>query len=140
MDKHFLTPLFSPSTIAVLAGKLDDPESQTAQARALHQALRAQRFIGTIIFLDIHASGTLADLANTHADLAIIALPAAELARLETLLGWLGNPLSPVSQAIKALLSSAEVEAVSERISALLATGRFPQPTGRAPAVPWPPL
>ena len=67
-------------------------------------------------------------------------LPAAELARLETLLGRLGNPLSPVSQAIKALLSPAEVEAVSDRISALLATGRFPQPTGRAPAVPWPPL
>jgi acetyltransferase len=79
MDKHFLTPLFSPSTIAVLAGKLDDPESQTAQARALHQALRAQRFLGTIIFLDIYASGTLADLANTHVDLAIIAMPAAEL-------------------------------------------------------------
>ena len=67
-------------------------------------------------------------------------LPEAELARLETLLRWLGNPLSPVSQAIKVLLSTAEVEAVSERISALLATGRFPQPTGRAPAVPWPPL
>ena len=67
-------------------------------------------------------------------------LPEPELDRLETLLGWLGNPLSPVSQAIKALLSSAEVAAVSERISALLATGRFPQPTGRAPAVPWPPL
>ncbi len=80
MDKHFLTPLFSPSVIAVLAGKLDDPESQTVQARVLNQALRAQRFIGTLIFLDMHASGTLADLANTHADLAIIAMPAAELA------------------------------------------------------------
>ena len=67
-------------------------------------------------------------------------LPEAELDRLETLLGWLGNPLSPVSQTIKVLLSSAEVEAVSRRISDLLTTGLFPQPSGRAPAVPWPPL
>ncbi len=80
MDKHFLTPLFSPSTIAVFAGKLDDPDSQTAQGRVLSEALRAQRFAGTMTFLDIHASGTLADLANTQADLAIIAMPPAEVA------------------------------------------------------------
>src|SRR5665811_1868269 len=67
-------------------------------------------------------------------------LPETELARLESLLGWLANTLSPVSQTITALLSSAEVEAVGQRISGLLTTGRFPQPTGRAPAVPWPPL
>lgn len=67
-------------------------------------------------------------------------LPDADMARLERLLGWLGNPLTPVSQTIKALLSSAEVDAVIQRISALLTTGRFPQPSGRAPAVPWPPL
>lgn len=67
-------------------------------------------------------------------------LPETELARLESLLGWLANPLSPVSQTIKGLLSSAEVEAVSERVSALLDTERFPAPSGRAPAVPWPPL
>jgi len=67
-------------------------------------------------------------------------LPETELARLESLLGWLANPLSPVSQTIKGLLSSAEVEAVSERVSALLDTERFPAPSGRAPTVPWPPL
>jgi uncharacterized repeat protein (TIGR03843 family) len=67
-------------------------------------------------------------------------LPEPELARLEALSGWLDNPLSPVSQTIKALLSSAEVDAVSGRISGLLTTGRFPQPSGRQPAVPWPPL
>ncbi|MDO9195232.1 CoA-binding protein, partial [Rhodoferax sp.] len=80
MDKHFLTPLFSPRSIAVFAGKADDPAAQTAQAQALHQALVAQRFAGTLVFLDIHYSGTLADLAHTQADLAIIALPVAEVA------------------------------------------------------------
>ncbi len=80
MDKHFLSSLFSPSSIAIFAGKTDDPEAQTSQARALHQAITAQHFAGKLVFLDINASGTLADLANAHADLAIIALPAAEVA------------------------------------------------------------
>ena len=79
MDKHFLTPLFSPKSIVVLAGKVDDPESQTQQARALHDAILAQQFTGTLQFLDIHAIGTLADLAHAQADLAIIAMPTAEL-------------------------------------------------------------
>ena len=80
MDKHFLTPLFSPSSIVVIAGKADEPQSQTRQAQALHRALRAQRFTGTLTFLDMHASGTLADLASTQADLAIIAMPPEEVA------------------------------------------------------------
>jgi uncharacterized repeat protein (TIGR03843 family) len=67
-------------------------------------------------------------------------LPEADLARLDALSGWLGDPLSAVSRTIKVLLSSAEVEAVSRRVSDLLATGLFPPPSGRHPAVPWPPL
>jgi acetyltransferase len=78
MDKHFLAPLFTPNSIVVFAGTVDDVASQTPQARALHQALRAQHFAGTLVFLDLHASGTLADLAHSHADLAVIALPPAE--------------------------------------------------------------
>jgi len=42
--------------------------------------LRAQRFSGTLQFLDIGASGTLADLAQARADLAIIALPPQDVA------------------------------------------------------------
>jgi acetyltransferase len=80
LDKHFLTPLFSPDSIVVFAGKVDDPGSQTAQAQALHRALLAQSFSGTLTFLDVHTSGTLADLADTHADLAVIAVPAQEVA------------------------------------------------------------
>ncbi len=67
-------------------------------------------------------------------------LPASELARLEALAGWLGNPRSPISRTLQELLSPAEVEAVGQRIAGLLATGLFPKPNGRGPAVPWPPL
>lgn len=77
MDKHYLTPLFQPESIAVFASK-DSPDTQTPQAIALVQALTAQRFKGNLVFLDIHTTGTLADLAQTRADLAVIALPPAE--------------------------------------------------------------
>ncbi|MBA4260658.1 MAG: GNAT family N-acetyltransferase [Comamonadaceae bacterium] len=83
MDKHYLTPLFQPETIAVFSGK-DRPERQTPQALALVEALTAQRFTGQLVFLDIHTTGTLGDLAQTRADLAIIALPPGEaIAALE---------------------------------------------------------
>jgi uncharacterized repeat protein (TIGR03843 family) len=67
-------------------------------------------------------------------------LPEADLARLDALRGWLSTPHSPLSMTLQSLLSPAEVDAVDRRISGLLATGRFPAPNGRGPAVPWPPL
>jgi acetyltransferase len=79
MDQHYLTPLFQPDTIAVFAGKSLEPELRTPQARALIEALTAQRYSGTLVFIDIHTTGTLADLAQTRADLAIIALPTHEV-------------------------------------------------------------
>jgi acetyltransferase len=75
MDRHYLTPLFSPESIVVFAGHADEPASQTAWSRALSDALRAQRFSGTLQFVDTRTSGTLADLAQTRADLAVIAVP-----------------------------------------------------------------
>ena len=80
MDKHYLTPLFSPETVAVFAGRQDDEAHLTSHAKALHEALRAQRYTGRLVFVDLHTTGTLADLAQTRADLAIIALPAADVA------------------------------------------------------------
>ena len=67
-------------------------------------------------------------------------LPEAELARLDALSGWLTTPLSPISSTLGGLLSPIEVEAVGERVAGLLATGCFPQPSSRGPAIPWPPL
>ncbi len=87
MDKHYLTPLLTPESIVVFAGNPDAPDTLTREARTLHEALRAQRFSGTLTFLDIHTSGTLADLAQTRADLAIIALPPADLAAALELAG-----------------------------------------------------
>jgi uncharacterized repeat protein (TIGR03843 family) len=67
-------------------------------------------------------------------------LPAAELARLDALSGWLSNPRSAASRTLQGLLTPAEVDAVHRRIAGLLTTGRFPGPNSRGPAVPWPPL
>jgi acetyltransferase len=79
MDKHFLSALFSPASIVVFAGRPDAPESHTSQSKSLREALTAQRFTGKLTFVDIHATGTLADLASLRADLAIIALAADEV-------------------------------------------------------------
>jgi uncharacterized repeat protein (TIGR03843 family) len=67
-------------------------------------------------------------------------LPETEVARLDALSGWLSSPHSPLSRTLEGLLSPAEIEAIGWRISGLLATGRFPAPNSRGPAVPWPPL
>jgi acetyltransferase len=80
MDKHYLTPLLAPESIVVFAGPEDDPARQTPQARALLAGLKAQHYSGTLAFLDIQTTGTLAELAQARADLAIIALPAPDVA------------------------------------------------------------
>jgi uncharacterized repeat protein (TIGR03843 family) len=67
-------------------------------------------------------------------------LPEADLVRLEALSRWLRDRASPLSTTLEILLSQAEVEALGRRTERLLETGRFPEPNGRGPAVPWPPL
>ncbi|MDD0840189.1 bifunctional acetate--CoA ligase family protein/GNAT family N-acetyltransferase [Curvibacter sp. HBC61] len=74
MDKHYLTALFSPDSIVVFAPTAGDGEPLPAHTQALQEAIKAQRYTGTLRFIDIHTTGTLADLAQTKADLAIIAL------------------------------------------------------------------
>ncbi len=87
MNKHYLTSLLAPDSIVVFAGPADTTASRTEQAAALHAALRAQRYAGTLRFLDIHTTGTLAELAESRADLAIIALPPEEIAAALELAG-----------------------------------------------------
>ena len=79
MDKHYLTALFSPRSIVVFAGKPDAPDAQTAYGRGITTQIRDSGFAGPVTFLDIGMSGTLGDLAHSRADLAVIALPDAEL-------------------------------------------------------------
>ena len=115
MDKHFLTPLFSPKSIVVFGGKVDEPSSQSMQAKALHDALVAQRFAGTVTFLDIHTVGTLADLAHTHADLAIIVMPHNEVASALEVAGRIKcRAALVISSGIKATLA-AELHKIARR-------------------------
>ncbi len=115
MDKHYLTPLFSPESIVVFAGKVDEPETQTLQARALVASLQGQHFAGTLTFLDIHTTGTLADLAQTRADLAIIALPHEDVAAALEVAGRIKcRAALVVSSGINATLA-AELHRVARR-------------------------
>ncbi|MDR0478788.1 MAG: acetate--CoA ligase family protein, partial [Burkholderiaceae bacterium] len=79
MDKHYLSPLFEPQSIVLLTGPQDKPDEQTPQARALLAHMKAQPFKGSVTPLDTHAIGTLADLAQTRADLALVALPEDQI-------------------------------------------------------------
>lgn len=79
MDQHYLTPLFEPQSILLFTGPQSAPEQQTPQARALLAHMAQQPFKGRVTPLDIHTTGTLADLAQARADLAIIALPDDEI-------------------------------------------------------------
>ncbi|MEY4753392.1 MAG: hypothetical protein RJA44_1067 [Pseudomonadota bacterium] len=80
MDRHFLTPLFSPDSIVVFVGHSDDPQQMTPQARALVRELRSHSYEGTLTFMDTGMTGTLADLTQSRADLAVIALPPEQIA------------------------------------------------------------
>jgi acetyltransferase len=107
MGKHYLTSLLAPESIVVFAGKAEDAATLGTHAAALHAALRAQRYTGTLRFLDIHTSGSLADLAQSRADLAIIALPPAEVAAALALAGRIAcRSALVVSSGIDAELAS----------------------------------
>src|SRR5688572_6830069 len=90
MDKHFLTPLFAPTSIAAFVGEPSDPGGQTALGRTLREAFRADRFDGTLRFIDIRTQGTLEELAQTHADLALIALAPRDVAAALEIAGRIG--------------------------------------------------
>jgi acetyltransferase len=81
VDRHFLTPLFNPRSVIVFAGD-PDGEAPTREARVLRTALAEVGehggYAGGLTWLDIQTTGTLAELASSRADLALIAVPAAQ--------------------------------------------------------------
>lgn len=79
MDQHYLSALFDPQSILLFTGSSKHPEAQTPQAKALHSNLNENTFTGKITRLDSTTTGTLAELASTKADLAVIALPHDEI-------------------------------------------------------------
>ncbi len=115
MDKHYLNPLFTPETVVVFAGKQDEEGRAHPQARVLYEALRAQRYTGRMVFLDIHTSGTLADLAQSRADLAIIALPVDEISAALELAGRMGCRAAMVISSGIGAEQAAQLRAVAER-------------------------
>lgn len=80
MENHYLTPLFSPASIVVFAGHADQPDSQSSYGRGIGAQLKQGGFAGPLTYLDVGMTGTLTELAHARADLAVIALPHAELA------------------------------------------------------------
>ena len=79
MDKHYLSPLFCPQSIVVFAGGAT-PEQRDAHARLVAEHLDGAGFTGPLTYLDITMRGTLGELAQARADLAVIALPIGQLA------------------------------------------------------------
>lgn len=67
-------------------------------------------------------------------------LPSGEVDRLCGLGEQLGDLHSPLRKALDVLLTGGEVVALLRRVDRLVSTGVFPEPTGRRPAIPWPPL
>ena len=57
MDKHYLTPLFQPESIAVFAGNHEDPDSQIAHARTLCAALTGPRVSGIDLLPRLQRAG-----------------------------------------------------------------------------------
>ena len=84
MERHILNPLFIPTSVVVFAGDPQQADAPTPMAGTLRRLLAEGGFEGPVTWLDIEMTGTLAELAHSRADLALIALPPAQtLAALE---------------------------------------------------------
>ncbi|MES2151240.1 MAG: bifunctional acetate--CoA ligase family protein/GNAT family N-acetyltransferase [Pseudomonadota bacterium] len=79
MESHYLTPLFSPRSMVVFAGRADRPEEQTSYGRSIRAQLEQGGFDGPVTYLDAGVKGTLGTLAQSRADLAVLALPNEDL-------------------------------------------------------------
>jgi acetyltransferase len=115
MDKHYLTPLFEPESIILFTGPQDAPEQQTPQARALLAHMAAQPFKGVVAPLDVHTTGTLGDLAQARADLAIVALPEDEILHALELAGRIKVKAALVLSASIGQAKAQEMHRVAQR-------------------------
>ena len=79
MDKHYLSPLFSPNSVVIFAGCTEESDPAGSQAQQLVEHLKSGQFAGELTYLDVGMTGTLGDLARSRVDLAIIALPQDQL-------------------------------------------------------------
>ncbi len=115
MEKHYLTPLFSPRSIVVLAGNRDQPDSASNYGRLIFDQFAQPGFAGHVTFLDTSVSGTLSDLVQSGADLAIIALPHEQLITAVELAGRIqSKSVLIVSSGVDAELAM-ELRAIARR-------------------------
>ena len=87
VDRHILSALFEPRSIVVFAGDPDSAEAPSPLAHTLRSALRDGGYAGVVTWLDIAMTGTLAELAQSRADLALIALPEQDVAAALEIVG-----------------------------------------------------
>ncbi|NBM14320.1 SCO1664 family protein [Streptomyces sp. GC420] len=66
-------------------------------------------------------------------------LPGEALEVLRRLAGELA-PAGPLATRLAQLITPVELDAVLERVEALLKSGRHPEPGGEWPSIPWPPV
>jgi acetyltransferase len=80
VDRHILSPLFNPRSLIVFAGDPEAADAPTPMAATLKKELLEGGYAGEVTWLDIGMTGRLSDLAHSRADLALIALPAEQVA------------------------------------------------------------
>jgi acetyltransferase len=112
MDKHYLTPLFAPRSIIVFAG---DRTTPTAPARLIVEQLQGTGFAGPVTFLDTNKSGTLAELAQARADLAVIALPNDQLVAALDVAGRMQSRSALILSSGVDAARAAELHAIARR-------------------------
>ncbi len=110
MEKHYLTPLFSPRSIAVLTRAPDPAQPEDAAGAYGSLALRHLRacsYTGRIDYFDTGSGDMRAAMAAAAPDLALIALPNDELAAALDVAGR--------SRSKAALILSKDVDAAKAR-------------------------
>ena len=81
MEQHYLTPLFNPQSILLFSHAEQAPEKPDLHDQAGHLLAQflAQPFKGKVTHVNAQVANKPSDLAQFKADLALIALPAAEV-------------------------------------------------------------
>ncbi|MGY0196932.1 bifunctional acetate--CoA ligase family protein/GNAT family N-acetyltransferase [Leptothrix sp. BB-4] len=115
MDRHFLHALFQPSSLIVFTGGEDPDTLAHGPARVLLRALKAQAFEGRVTHLDTEMTGTLGDLAETRADLAVIALPHERIAAALEIAGRIRCRAALVLSSNLPLAGCQELHAIARR-------------------------
>ncbi|TCS39265.1 acetyltransferase [Paucimonas lemoignei] len=115
MEKHYLTPLFSPRSIVVLARKPDMPDAADAFGQIAVRHIRESGYAGRLEFLDTGVEGALASLTHTSPDLALISLPPAELATALEMAGRMQSKAALILSKDIGMRQAHELHAIARR-------------------------